>query len=126
MTENSTVFQDAVTINWTNPNALIVKGGVKIEGILAVQNNDAQQYFVGGELLVRVSNAQYAQLLTETGTTSASYVVRWNHTTGSLPAGRYMVMFYYECRTSGSSRSCDVQIPLDNTTVLHRHRTPSS
>ncbi|KAJ3080048.1 hypothetical protein HK102_003353, partial [Quaeritorhiza haematococci] len=84
MAENSTVFQDAVTINSTGGTALIVKGGLKIEGSASLSGNvtagnvsagnvsaqslDAQQYFVNG-LPLPGANAQYAQLLTETGTT---------------------------------------------------------
>ncbi|KAJ3079528.1 hypothetical protein HK102_003724 [Quaeritorhiza haematococci] len=130
MAENSTLFQDAVTINSTGGTTLIVKGGLKIEGSATLSGNvtagnvsaqilDAQQYFVNGSPLPG-ANAQYAQLLTETGTTSASYVVRWTHTMNSVPAGQFMVMCYYECRASGSGRSCDVQILLDNVTVLHQ------
>ncbi len=59
-----------------------------------------------------------AESLGESTTTSTAWQLKLNLTTGTIPAGTYMINWSYEWWGSSASVDVDVQVQVDNTTVI--------
>jgi len=61
---------------------------------------------------------QYSESEAESTTTSTSYVEKLKLTTTSLPAGEYLIGWFFEMGQTSVSDTCDVKVELDDTTIL--------
>ena len=74
--------------------------------------------------LLPVFGTEYdsAESLGTSSTTSTAWQTKLTLTTGTLPAGTYMVNWTYEWAGSSASADVDIQVEVDNTTVIMDQR----